>query len=283
MPVLGARTWIGTEFCDGRLVLGTSNPGAVHVVDGRRGAQRRGEPGEAGEQVTLVSRVGEMTPKARRCCGCGAARASTRRSFTISGTQPTASYTAILESSGELVIGLADMEVYDEITPAVLEPSLERLREHRLWFVDANLPGETIEWLLAQAGEIPVAVDAHLGGQAGTAEAAAAADIAAVSAIPGADCGALGAARSPEAAGGATAGVADRRGRAGIAVWEGDTVRKFAALRAEPRDVTGAGDALVAGTLFGISQGAELFETRRGWGWRPRRSRWSRRTPWRRN
>jgi pseudouridine kinase len=31
-------------------------------------------------------------------------------------------------------------------------------------------------------------------------------------------------------------------------------LKAFAALDARPRDVTGAGDALVAGTLFGLSQ-----------------------------
>src|SRR5207237_8496056 len=72
----------------------------------------------------------------------------------------TASYTAILENNGELVIGLADMDVYDELTPAVIEPALPRLREHDLWFIDSNVPGPTIDWLLARAGRIPVASDA---------------------------------------------------------------------------------------------------------------------------
>ena len=52
------------------------------------------------------------------------------------------------------------MAVYEEVTPAVLEPALPRLREAALWFLDANLPEETIAWLLGAAGEIPTAVDA---------------------------------------------------------------------------------------------------------------------------
>jgi pseudouridine kinase len=43
-------------------------------------------------------------------------------------------------------------------------------------------------------------------------------------------------------------------GASGIAVWTGDDVRSFAALPAVPRNVTGAGDALIAATLFGLTQ-----------------------------
>ena len=52
------------------------------------------------------------------------------------------------------------MDIYDEVTPELLAPALPRLREHDLWFVESNVPGATIDWLLQQAGDIPVAVDA---------------------------------------------------------------------------------------------------------------------------
>jgi pseudouridine kinase len=65
--------------------------------------------------------------------------------ISISERRPTASYTAVLEPDGELVLGLADMDVYEELTPSVLLPALPTLREASLWFLDANLPAATIE------------------------------------------------------------------------------------------------------------------------------------------
>jgi pseudouridine kinase len=47
-------------------------------------------------------------------------------------------------------------------------------------------------------------------------------------------------------------------GSMGIAVWWGDELKAFPALDTQPRDVTGAGDALAAGTLFGLSQWNDL-------------------------
>ena len=49
-------------------------------------------------------------------------------------------------------------------------------------------------------------------------------------------------------------------GAAGIAVWTGDEVLQLPVLPAEPKDVTGAGDALIAGTLYGVTGGRALAE-----------------------
>jgi pseudouridine kinase len=174
---------------------------------------------------------------------------------------PTASYTAILEPDGELVLGLADMDLYDEITPAMLD--VGRLRRHELWFADANLPAGTLAWLVEQG---PVAVDAisvpkarKLRGllpriQIFFGTVAQASEIAQL----GSFSSAMEAARALHRLG-ACAGVVTA-GAAGIAVWAGDDVRQLPVLPAEPKDVTGAGDALIAGTLFGITGGRTLVD-----------------------
>ena len=57
---------------------------------------------------------------------------------------PTATYTALLDKAGELVIGLADMAIYDELTVDFLEPLLPRLERIPVWFIDCNLPAESL-------------------------------------------------------------------------------------------------------------------------------------------
>jgi pseudouridine kinase len=46
-------------------------------------------------------------------------------------------------------------------------------------------------------------------------------------------------------------------------VYEGTALQTMAAFPASPRDVTGAGDALVAGVLFGLTQELDLFAAAR--------------------
>jgi len=61
---------------------------------------------------------------------------------------PTASYTAVLEPNGELFIGLADMDIFEELDSAWADRMAPRLAECSVWIVDTNLPAHTIERLL---------------------------------------------------------------------------------------------------------------------------------------
>src|SRR3546814_13654069 len=57
---------------------------------------------------------------------------------------------------------MADMAVYEEMTPDLLAPLLPALAAYRVWFLDTNLPEETLRFLLEDrpAGVAMVAVDA---------------------------------------------------------------------------------------------------------------------------
>lgn len=247
------------------VVLGTSNPGLV-VTDAGGVARNVAENlHRLGCRVMLCSRVGNDEAGRRML-----AQPFDTSWISISASRPTASYTAILDCSGELVVGLADMQVYDEVTPEVLGPALPSLCAAALWFADANLPGETLDWLLSKAGPIPVAVDAI-----SVAKSRRLAPL--LSRIPylfcnlsqaGSLCGDTF--QDPVAAArallerGARCGVVTG-GAKGIAVYEAGCVMELPALVANPvRDVTGAGDALVTGTLYGLlRQGSSLHAAAR--------------------
>jgi len=70
-----------------------------------------------------------------------------------------ASYTALLDDGGELVAGVADMAIYDLMTPRVLRRRhlLQTLREADGLLVDANLPAATLEALAVLAPSVPLA------------------------------------------------------------------------------------------------------------------------------
>jgi len=241
-------------------VPGSSNPATVRMDFGGVARNVAHNLARLGCQVLVVSRVGDDGPglQVRQHLK----NAGMEAILSVSPNHPTASYTAILEPSGELVIGLADMDIYDELTPEVLGPALPHLRKCSLWFLETNLPGRTIDWLLEAAGEIPVAVDA-------ISVAKSERLVPFLSRIPLLFCNVAQAAVLAEArtAGGlpgAPAGVLSD-GERGVALWQGREVHTMRALPAKPRDVTGAGDALVAGTLYGLSHGEPLLRAIR-WG-----------------
>src|SRR5436305_257330 len=98
----------------GPTILGTSNPGDVHLDFGGVARNVAENLARLGCAVSMLSRVGDDEEGRRviahlRFAGIDTALVSR------SPVRPTASYTAILENQGELVIGLADMDIYEEI------------------------------------------------------------------------------------------------------------------------------------------------------------------------
>ncbi|MFZ7942978.1 MULTISPECIES: PfkB family carbohydrate kinase [Bacillaceae] len=70
----------------------------------------------------------------------------------------TGSYTAVLDTDGELIIALADMEVYEEITPDLLRKQDLLLSRAKCIVADLNCPKETLQFLshFAQNHERPI-------------------------------------------------------------------------------------------------------------------------------
>jgi pseudouridine kinase len=248
---------------DAPLILGTSNPGAFRTDFGGVARNVAANLTALGCRVLLCSRVG-ADDAGRQVLS----QPLDTSLITVSDQLPTATYTAILEPSGELVLGVADMAVYDELTPAVLAPTFDRLRDATFWFLDANLPLATIGWLLDTAGPIPTAVDAVSVAKSQRLAALLpripylfcnVAQAGALLADPPAT--ALDAANRLRRAG-VRAGIVSA-GAAGVAVYDRTAIRTLSALPAQPVDVTGAGDGLAAGVLYGLSRGLDLLAAAR--------------------
>jgi pseudouridine kinase len=268
MDVVSTIACIGGAHIDrrgmlsGPLVLGTSNPGTVYADFGGVARNVARNLDRLGCAVLLCSRVGD--DEAGREVLSQPIDTSL---ISVSLTRATASYTAILESTGELVIAVADMDVYDEVTPQVLAPALPRLREASLWFVDTNLPGETIACLLDSAA-VPVAIDAISVAKSRRLVPLLPripylfCNLAQAGSMAGANFSDLREAVEALIALGAARGIVSAGAR-GIAVYEHGAITAMPALAATPRDVTGAGDALVSGTLYGLSRELSLRDAAR--------------------
>lgn len=73
-------------------------------------------------------------------------RGSLRLPDTVSGT-----YTAVLDDRGELVVALADMALYERLSPEFLHSRLPQRAAAALTVADLNLPSESIAALLVDA------------------------------------------------------------------------------------------------------------------------------------
>ncbi len=189
------------------------------------------------------------------------------RAVTVSGGHATAEYVAVLQPDGELAVGLANMAVFEEITPALLR----RIDLGSAWiFADCNLPPETLHALIGLARQrgLMLAIDA-----VSTPK---------VVRLPQ-DLNGLGAlflnldeARvcldrpeaEPEAAVRALLARGVERvvltlGDEGLVAADPSGIATIGAIRAAIVDATGAGDALIAATLAAMMKGATLPDAAR--------------------
>jgi len=248
------------------VALGTSNPVAVTTSHG--GVARNVAEGLArlGARVALAGLVGDDAAGDAVAAGLHALGIDTRALFRHEG-RPTASYTALLSPSGDLVVALADMGLYDAIDADAIDRALPVLAAYPLWFADANLSGPALARIAAaRPGGGFLAADAVSVPKAGRlASLLPRLDLLFLNRDEAAHLAGLGiegeggAERAARALLGRGAGaVVLSLGPDGALVADAAGLARVPAAPASVRDVTGAGDALIAGTLFGLARGRPL-------------------------
>ncbi|MFK7600962.1 carbohydrate kinase family protein [Deinococcus sp. SM5_A1] len=253
-------------------VPGTSNPGRAAQTPGGVARNVAENLARLGVRVALLSAVGEDA------LGDGLLRQTAEAGVDVSPTlrvadHGTGTYTAVLDSGGELLIAVAAMDIMDAMTPAVLMEREEMLRGAIYIVADGNLPPDTLDHLLSQEGRVifepvsvPKAVRLLPALEAGHAPWAVTPNLAELSALVGTEV-ADEAAAIREAAmnlhGRGVEVVWVRRGVRGSLLSTAGRADELPALSAHVKDVTGAGDAMLAAFLAALLAGETLPDAAR--------------------
>jgi pseudouridine kinase len=252
----------------GPIVPGSSNPVTMRVGAGGVARNVAENLARLGLPVTMVSRVGHDREGDAVLDSLGESGIGFDL-VTRSLGAPTATYTALLDKTGELVVGLADMGIYDELTVDVLEPLLPELEKIPVWFIDCNLPAESLRFLLRRkpidckiyVDCVSVAKASRLQGILGGIDTlfANADEASYLSHIP------IRAPLDVCEAGyrlmcNGVGSVVITRGQEGAFVASPFDYDFFLPPPVDVSEVTGAGDALIAGVIFGRIGGHDMAE-----------------------
>ena len=141
-------------------VLGTSNPGVSSQSHGGVIRNIAENLARLDVDVSLISIVGE-DESGRELLSQMRSLGVDISQVVLSNDRPTAEYVAIFDSANELVFGVASMEILDQITPAQIERSWSHISSSDWVVLDCNLPSETIEKILylKQKADFKIAVD----------------------------------------------------------------------------------------------------------------------------
>lgn len=245
---------------------GASNPGRWFEEAGGGGFNAARNLARLGHRVRMISpRGGDAAGETVAAAAAAAGVIDCPFTFL---DRKTPSYTAILENDGNLVIALADMELYELFSPRRLQQRAMReiLAGSDLVLMDANLPEETLTALVnltsgdnrivAGIAVSPAKVMRFrrcLGGLSflfmNEAEARA---------LTGTDAAEAANWPSLLREAGLTGGVVTRGGSAAVAFNRSETCVIVPPALPALADVTGAGDALASGFLAARLSGLDL-------------------------
>ncbi|MEM7442655.1 MAG: carbohydrate kinase family protein [Pseudomonadota bacterium] len=252
-----------------QITMGSSNPVRVDIAFGGVARNVAENLARLGCDVGLVSRLGRDDDGDRLIDDLKSLGIQTS-GICRSDFEDTASYTALIDLAGEMTVGMADMSIYDEVAPELFGANLSPdLLARPIWFLDTNLPADGLDHLLqrkpanclAAIDAVSVAKAPRLNGLLGRVDLlfvnhSEAEALCGLPASSSADVRELANRLRSDGAG--TVIVAMGDDGAFIAA---DSVYDFYdPLPTDVCDVTGAGDGMVSGILYGIAVGRPFSE-----------------------
>lgn len=258
----------------GATIPATSNPGTATVSIGGVGRNIAHNLARLDISVRLISAVGR-DPEGERLLSETAAAGVDVSAVRRGGK--TGVYSAVLDRSGELVIGVSAMDAIDEITQRTLSRSRTAIESAAFLVADCNLHRSSLQWLLqcAKQSGIPFLVEpvsvvkverlnAIL--RRGAAIHTVTPNQQQLGALTGRDLKSMEttqkAARSLHDRGVLNVLVGLGPEGALLSSAERDAIKQhlIPAAQANPQDVTGGGDAHVAGYVAGLVGGMRVLQ-----------------------
>lgn len=245
-------------------VMGASNPGTVARLPGGVGFNVASILARLGLHARLVTRVGANSDGETVIAAARDAGIDTT-ALGVSPVAATAGYHAAFDNAGNLIIGVADMKICEEITPAALAGLAPARHDRDFWVIDANLPAETLAFLAEEATAAGRPIAALTVSPAKAVRIAPLLDRLSYLFTNRREAAAL-LGRDPNArmnvsdlagelAGPRLTKVAVTNGAEPLAAASTGDVRTYAPLRAKVKGVNGAGNSFAAGTIHGLANG----------------------------
>lgn len=243
----------------GPLRMGTSNPARQHESFGGVARNVAENLARLGAEVSLVTAVGDDT--AGRALAAHAKSVGIDMRAAVLADASSGTYTAVLDGSGDMALAMADMALYERMTPEMV---LSDLPAADMVVADLNLPQGTVAALIGGVRPLVIAavsepkmarLPADLRGlrllilNVGELGARLGRDVSG-------DAQIVAACREVQAQG--ARDVVVTAGAAGVWFTSKDEVKHLDALPVDVVDVTGAGDAFAAAVCWSLMNDADL-------------------------
>lgn len=141
----------------GKLILRDSNPGLVSLRPGGVGRNIAHNLCLMGLDVSLIAALGGDVYAAAILESCAALNMDMSMARILPDYR-SSTYLYVTDESGDMEVGISDMEIVRNISPAYLEPLMDRINRASAVVIDANLSPETVAFI-AESCTVPIYAD----------------------------------------------------------------------------------------------------------------------------
>lgn len=147
VTVFGAANTDMVGFPDNQLVFNDSNKGKIKLLPGGVGRNIAENLARLGQQVSLVSAFGDDF--FRRFLYDHARQLGIRmdESIILPG-QSSAVFSAILNRNNDLAVAIADMEIYDKLSPTAFQQDFPSVEAADYVVMETNFPASVLDYLV---------------------------------------------------------------------------------------------------------------------------------------
>lgn len=250
----------------GKYIAGTSNPGSVSFTPGGVARNIAHNLGSLGVSVALISAIGndaagEIAVATTRAAGVDL-------SLCLREDTATGSYVAVLDEKGELVSAVNDMRILESLKPESVKPHRDALEAAKFVVVDCNTRPDLLDYLALNFSEKLIVEPVSVSKSQKLLNLLDKHEV--FLATPNRDQ--IEAMTDTDDMDQACQNLHERGlrnlivhlGSEGALLSSGKGIKNIhAASQAQVRDVTGAGDASVAGLVYGLLKGYDIFKAAR--------------------
>ena len=135
-----------------------SNPGEVHIAAGGVARNIAENLARLGTDSRLISAIGadqhgQMLTQLSRDAGVNV------QNLHVIPAAKTSTYLSVLDDSGDMLLGINDMSVIEQLSVELLQAQAPMLKRAALIVIDCNLHPDTLAWLLETFSDVPIFAD----------------------------------------------------------------------------------------------------------------------------
>ncbi|MDR3368354.1 PfkB family carbohydrate kinase [Rhodoferax sp.] len=157
--VLGGANMDISATTERAVVPSDSNPGVIRCAPGGVARNVAENLARLGVDTRLLAVVGDDAYGRSLLEATQKAGVDVQGCWVLAG-QTTSTYVSLHGPAGDLAVAVNDMRILECLTPERLTPHADRVRHAAVLVVDCNLSADALAWVFANRGATPVFVDA---------------------------------------------------------------------------------------------------------------------------